>query len=308
MSISSSAMPNSQPPLYEWLVISLWKLSGSWPVSVAVAKNASLAATYCFSYWSGRVLFGNRAGAALLALSLLFMPQIVWQSQITLSHSVLAVAASAALLTSLVLLIERRSIPRFIGLGFALGAALLSKYNVLILIAGLAGAFASNSRSTPSSGEQRTCPQRIDRNRDCRRRMRSGPSRTSKRAPPACQSLRRSMAPDSTCRFWALTAWTSSLSGSPRRPFFWRSSGWSRGGFPATKWMCLNSPTPVCFLAVLPAVHWRSGSLCALSPCFWTMCITSMSAISRRSSCSCRSGWGFASRSPTGRMRSEGSC
>lgn len=134
---------NSQPPLYEWLVISLWKLSGSWPVSVAVAKNASLAATYCFSYWSGRVLFGNRAGAALLALSLLFMPQIVWQSQITLSHSVLAVAASAALLTSLVLLIERRSIQRFIGLGFALGAALLSKYDVLILVVGLAGAFAS---------------------------------------------------------------------------------------------------------------------------------------------------------------------
>ena len=134
---------NSNPPLYDWIVVALWKLTGSWPVALAFAKNSLLASTYLLLFRSGYVLFGTRCGAALLSLSLLLMPQIVWQSQITLSHSSVAAATSAAVITALVLLLDQRTTARFVALGIAAGAALLSKYSTVLLMLALAGGIAT---------------------------------------------------------------------------------------------------------------------------------------------------------------------
>ena len=89
------------------------------------------------------MLFGTRSGAALLSLSLLLMPQIVWQSQITLSHSSVAAATSAAVITALVLLLDRRTTARFVALGIAVAAGLLSKYSTVLLMLALAGGIAT---------------------------------------------------------------------------------------------------------------------------------------------------------------------
>lgn len=131
---------NSNPPLYDWVVISLWKVTGSWPVALALAKNGLLASAYLLFFWCGRLLFGTKAGAATLALSLLLMPQIVWQAQITLSHSTAAAAACAALIAALVWLLDRQTTIRFVALGAALAATLLSKYSALLLVIALAAA------------------------------------------------------------------------------------------------------------------------------------------------------------------------
>lgn len=128
---------NSNPPLYDWVVVSLWKVTGSWPAALALAKNGLLAAAYLLFFRCGRLLFGTRTGAATLALSLLLMPQIVWQAQITLSHSTAAAAACAALIAALAWLLDRQTTIRFAALGLALAATLLSKYSALLLVIAL---------------------------------------------------------------------------------------------------------------------------------------------------------------------------
>ena len=134
---------NSNPPLYDWIALLLMKLTGSWLVALVLAKNLLLAANYLFFFLLGRVLFGNRTGAAVLALAPLMMPQVSWQAQVTLSHSALATAAVAGLVLGLALVIERASLLRFAALGLALGVALLSKYNVAIPVVALALAAAT---------------------------------------------------------------------------------------------------------------------------------------------------------------------
>lgn len=131
---------NSNPPLYDWIVVSLWKLTGSWPAALALAKNGLLASAYLLFYWSGRIVFGTKAGAATLTLSLLLMPQILWHSQITLSHSTAAVTASAATIAVLMWLLDRQTTIRFVVFGLALAATLLSKYSSILLILALVGA------------------------------------------------------------------------------------------------------------------------------------------------------------------------
>jgi 4-amino-4-deoxy-L-arabinose transferase-like glycosyltransferase len=131
---------NSHPPLFEWIVFMIRDASGSWPFAFAVTKAVLLAATFLLMFRTGRVLTGTNTGGAVFSLSMLLIPEIVWQSQITLAHSVLALCASVAFVTSLVLVGERSTLPRLALLGCSLAAALLAKYNTWLLVGGLLAA------------------------------------------------------------------------------------------------------------------------------------------------------------------------
>lgn len=125
---------NSQPPLYHWMVLAAYQVTGYWPLAIALMKNALLAATYLLAFGAGRRATGSAVGGALCAAGLLLLPQVVWESQIALSHSVLATASAAALTHALVLVFERPSLRRYVWLGVAAGAGLYSKYNFILLL------------------------------------------------------------------------------------------------------------------------------------------------------------------------------
>ncbi|MCC6921153.1 MAG: glycosyltransferase family 39 protein [Alphaproteobacteria bacterium] len=125
---------NSQPPLYQWLVMAVHAAVPYWPLAIALAKNTLLAATYLLAYDAGRRATGDRVGGALFAGGLLLVPQIVWESQVALSHSVLATAAAAAVIHALVLVLERPELRRYAWLGLAAGAGLYAKYNFTIFV------------------------------------------------------------------------------------------------------------------------------------------------------------------------------
>ena len=131
---------NSHPPLFEWIVFMIRDASGSWPFAFAVTKAALLATTFLLMFRTGRVLTGTNTGGAVLSLSMLLMPEIAWQSQITLAHSVLALCASVAFVASMVLVGERSTLPRLTLLACSLAAALLSKYSTWLLVGGLLAA------------------------------------------------------------------------------------------------------------------------------------------------------------------------
>ena len=123
----------SQPPLYHWLVILVMRAFDYWP-AISILKYASLTATALLVYDTTRRASDSRVTGAMAALSLAFIHQIIWLSQLTLSHAVLAIAAAAATLHALTLVLQRGSIGNFIWLGVAVTVGLLSKYNFAVYV------------------------------------------------------------------------------------------------------------------------------------------------------------------------------
>ncbi|MFP3920787.1 MAG: glycosyltransferase family 39 protein, partial [Dichotomicrobium sp.] len=128
---------NSHPPVYNWLVGGALYLTGSWPAAVALIKNAFLAGTYLLVYDTGRRISGRHLTGLLAAASLLFLPQVVWKSQITLAHSVMVMFGVAATLHAAMLIRERGRTGDFLWLGVAACAGAFAKYNYFIALAAI---------------------------------------------------------------------------------------------------------------------------------------------------------------------------
>ncbi|MFT3975370.1 MAG: glycosyltransferase family 39 protein [Amaricoccus sp.] len=125
-----------QPPLYSWLQWGFLKLVPDPLLALSLLKNLALAATYLAVWRLLRSAHPARvAGPAALALFLI--PQISWESQRDLTHSVLATALAAAT----VLVFVTRTLAGARGgwalLGLLTGLGLLAKPNVLIVPAAL---------------------------------------------------------------------------------------------------------------------------------------------------------------------------
>lgn len=132
----------SQPPLYSWLQWLVFQGVPDRLLALALLKNALLAATYLAVY---RLLrFAHpRPVAGVAALSLFLLPQISWESQRDLTHSVLVTAMAA--LTALAFwggaLGGRRL--GWPGFGLAVGLGLLAKPNFVPVPLALVVAAAS---------------------------------------------------------------------------------------------------------------------------------------------------------------------
>ena len=125
-----------QPPLYSWLQRATFPVVPDRLLALALLKNALLAATYLAVY----ALFRTsrpRQVAGLAALCLFLLPQISWDSQRSMTHSVL-VTALAALTT---LAFWTRTLPGARGgwllFGVLLGLGGLAKFNFLLVPASL---------------------------------------------------------------------------------------------------------------------------------------------------------------------------
>ncbi|MGM0423556.1 MAG: glycosyltransferase family 39 protein [Thermodesulfobacteriota bacterium] len=122
-----------EPPLYTWLQIGLNNILGAGVFSLSLLKNLLLFLTLAFVFESGRILLKNSLTAALAAASLLFLPQIVWESQRDLTHSVLVTTMAAAAVLVSIQLARRPSLLRFMAVGLVFGLGLIAKYNFAIL-------------------------------------------------------------------------------------------------------------------------------------------------------------------------------
>lgn len=129
----------TQPPLYTWLQWIAFSVFGFNVFALAVVKNIILFAIYACMFYLARPLVG--CGAAIAAsASLLLFPEIAWESQRDLTHTVLLTALSCATLWCYFALLRRPIAKRYALFGLLIGLGLLSKYNYVIFIGGLAGA------------------------------------------------------------------------------------------------------------------------------------------------------------------------
>ncbi len=133
----------AQPPLYTWLQFAFFQWFGVGVLALSLLKNTLLALAYAFTYLSARRLGLSVMPAILAAVSLLLLPQIGWESQRDLAHSVLVLTLAAVSLHCALRLVRQRRLVTYLELGLWLGLGLLAKFNYALFFGALLFAFAT---------------------------------------------------------------------------------------------------------------------------------------------------------------------
>jgi 4-amino-4-deoxy-L-arabinose transferase-like glycosyltransferase len=126
-----------QPPLYTWLQFPFIAVFGPSILALALLKNLLLFGTYAFVFLTARLLTRSQLAAVAATMSLLFVPQISWESQRDLTHSVLVTLLAAATLYVFLRLAEERKPGLYAAFGLCIGLGLLAKYSFLLFLTGL---------------------------------------------------------------------------------------------------------------------------------------------------------------------------
>ena len=126
----------SQPPLYCWLQWLMFSVFGINVFALSLQKNLLLFCTYAAMFCTARPLLGV-GGAMIAAASLILLPQIGWESQRDLTHSVLVTCMAALTLWCYFWLLRKPGRWRHALFGLLLGLGLQSKYNFVLFAAGL---------------------------------------------------------------------------------------------------------------------------------------------------------------------------
>jgi len=131
---------NAQPPLYTWIQSFFFKIFGQNIFALALFKNILLFLTYFFYYKSALLISKEKTIALIATASLFLIPQISWESQRALTHSVLL--TTIASISFYYFLYLKYKIDNFqmqhytlLALLFTLG--FLSKYSFVIFILAL---------------------------------------------------------------------------------------------------------------------------------------------------------------------------
>lgn len=130
----------AHPPLYAWLQMLLFETFGRSVLSFALLKNLLLFGAFYFIFRTALSVLGDRTRAVAVAMSTFLLPQILWEDQLAQSHSVAVVFATAATAFVLVRLMSRPTLTAYGLLGVVVAVGVLSKYNYLLFLLGLAGA------------------------------------------------------------------------------------------------------------------------------------------------------------------------
>jgi 4-amino-4-deoxy-L-arabinose transferase-like glycosyltransferase len=126
----------TQPPLYNWLQGLMFRVFGLNLFALAALKNLVLFVLYACMFLMARPLVGVGAATTATA-SLLLIPQIGWEAQRDLTHSVLLTSLACATLWSYFRLLRQPTATRYALFGLLIGLGLQSKYNFALFVSGL---------------------------------------------------------------------------------------------------------------------------------------------------------------------------
>ncbi|WP_306536102.1 glycosyltransferase family 39 protein [Geobacter sp.] len=133
----------SQPPLYTWLQAGVFSLLGTNVFALAVVKNILLFLTYFFVYSSTKEITNDNNRAIIAMVSLLLIPQIFWESQRDLTHSVLGTTVASCTLFVTMRLLKTGKPAYYVLLGLCAGFGIVSKYNYAVFLVALLLALCS---------------------------------------------------------------------------------------------------------------------------------------------------------------------
>ncbi len=127
-SLQGGYLPDN-PPLFEWMLVAVQRLTGPTLASFAIVKYFLLTMTAAFTFLAVREATGDRTIATVAALLLPLIPQIGWSFHQTLTHSTALIAAVAVFWFALLRLARTRTVSDYAILGIAIGLGALSKYS-----------------------------------------------------------------------------------------------------------------------------------------------------------------------------------
>lgn len=124
---------DSQPPFYNWLQYGAVQIFGANVLALTLLKNTLLFLSYALVGAAAVVAIRNRALAIISVLGLLTLPQVAFEAQRDLTHTVAVLFASSLFIYALFSTLERGGLFSYALTGFAIGIGLLSKYNFALL-------------------------------------------------------------------------------------------------------------------------------------------------------------------------------
>lgn len=133
-----------QPPLYNWLQYGVVQVFGNSVAALTLLKNAMLFLSFALFGLTAQSVLRNSALAVMATLGLFTMPQISYEAQRDLTHTVALLFTACLFLYALVRAIERPTLFNYALTGLAIGLGMLSKYNFILLPAAAFLALASD--------------------------------------------------------------------------------------------------------------------------------------------------------------------
>lgn len=125
---------DTQPPLYNWVQHGVFALFGTSLASLAILKNLLLFLVYVAYYRLARLLLADKGLAVIATLSLLTMPQIFWQAQRDLTHTVGTLLTICLFVYFAAKTLKTPTLTSFLMLGIWAGLGMLTKYNFALVI------------------------------------------------------------------------------------------------------------------------------------------------------------------------------
>ena len=124
---------DSQPPFYNWIQYLATGALGSSLFSLSIVKNSMLFSSYLFLGLAAWQVIGRKSLAMLVPLGLLTIPQVGFEAQRDLTHTVAVIFASCMFIFTIVRTVERPSLLAYAMTGLAIGIGMTAKYNFVLL-------------------------------------------------------------------------------------------------------------------------------------------------------------------------------
>lgn len=127
----------SQAPLYTWINSIAGNLFGISMFTIYLVKFGMLASSFISVYFGARLLGLSKSVAAAGMLGIFLLPQIAWESQRTLTHSVGGTTGCAWAFLAFAWHMKSRSWHSAALLGLGIASGLLGKFNASFFLIGL---------------------------------------------------------------------------------------------------------------------------------------------------------------------------
>ncbi|MEQ1951519.1 ArnT family glycosyltransferase [Mesorhizobium yinganensis] len=124
---------DTQPPFYNWVQYGVVQLLGSTVLAVTVLKNLMLFGCYVLYGLTASLVIRDRVLAVIATLGLITIPQIGFESQRDLTHTVAVLFAACMFIYFFISALQRPTALNYAMAGLAIGIGVISKYNFVLL-------------------------------------------------------------------------------------------------------------------------------------------------------------------------------
>ncbi|NKK82456.1 ArnT family glycosyltransferase [Rhizobium leguminosarum] len=135
-----------QPPFYNWLQYTVFRFAGVSLTALSIVKNLLLFSSYVLYGLTARLILRDKALVAIATLGLLTIPQMAFEMQRDLTHTVAVFFSASIFFYGFIRSLKQPSLASYFIAGIGIGFGLLAKYNFAILPAAALIAALSDAR------------------------------------------------------------------------------------------------------------------------------------------------------------------